>query len=115
MYVILRIVFNVIAVYKNCVCSRNETQRNGLLVTDGGGIRGVLTTMALHSGRREVVKSGCHTLAILSDIQGQGARIAGADGVKVMVCCLSVIDKFSCLRTRVLSNCQYSFSLSLPL
>lgn len=39
--------------------------------------------MALHSGRREVVKSGCHTLAILSDIQGQGARIAGADGVKV--------------------------------
>lgn len=60
-----------------------EKQRNGLLVTDGGGIRGVLTTMALHSGRREVVKSGCHTLAILSDIQGQGARIAGADGVKV--------------------------------
>lgn len=60
-------------------------QRNGLLVTDGGGIRGVLTTMALHSGRREVVKSGCHTLAILSDIQGQGARIAGADGVKVVV------------------------------
>lgn len=58
-------------------------QRNGLLVTDGGGIRGVLTTMALHSSRREVVKSGCHTLAILSDIQGQGARIAGADGVKV--------------------------------
>lgn len=39
--------------------------------------------MALHIGRREVVKSGCHTLAILSDIQGQGARIAGADGVKV--------------------------------
>lgn len=61
------------------------TKRNGLLVTDGGGIRGVLTTMALHSGRREVVKSGCHTLAILSDIQGQGARIAGADGVKVVV------------------------------
>ncbi len=61
----------------------HEKQRNGLLVTDGGGIRGVLTTMALHSGKREVVKSGCHTLAILSDIQGQGARIAGADGVKV--------------------------------
>lgn len=38
--------------------------------------------MGLHSGRREVVKSGCHALAILSDIQGQGARIAGADGVK---------------------------------
>lgn len=58
-------------------------QRNGLLVSAGGGIRGVLTTMGLHSGRREVVKSGCHALAILSDIQGQGARIAGADGVKV--------------------------------
>lgn len=39
--------------------------------------------MSLHSGKREVVKSGCHALAILSDIQGQGARIAGADGVKV--------------------------------
>ena len=39
--------------------------------------------MALHNSRRDVVKSGCHTLAILSDIQGQGARIAGADGVKV--------------------------------
>lgn len=62
---------------------RPTMQRNGLLVTDGGGIRGVLATMALHSGRRDVVKSGCHTLAILSDIQGQGARIAGADGVKV--------------------------------
>lgn len=54
------------------------------MVTDGGGIRGVLTTMGLHTGRREVVKSGCHALAILSDIQGQGARIAGADGVKVL-------------------------------
>lgn len=58
-------------------------QRNGLLLTDGGGIKAVLTAMGLHSGRREVVKSGCHALAILSDIQGQGARIAGADGVKV--------------------------------
>lgn len=58
-------------------------QRNGRLVTDAGGIRVVLSTIALHNGRREVVKSGCHALAILSDIQGQGARIAGADGVKV--------------------------------
>lgn len=48
--------------------------------------------MALHSGRREVVKSGCHTLAILSDIQGQGARIAGADGVKVYL----AIDQVRC-------------------
>ncbi|CAM9668975.1 unnamed protein product [Ectocarpus sp. 4 AP-2014] len=69
-------------------------QRNGLLVTDGGGIRAVLTTMALHSGRREVVKSGCHTLAILSDIQGQGARIAGADGVKVLLPALRAHVRF---------------------
>lgn len=46
--------------------------------------------MALHSNRREVVKSGCHALAILSDIQGQGARIAGADGVKVCASLLGV-------------------------
>eukprot|EP00752_Nemacystus_decipiens_P005218 g4737.t1 len=69
-------------------------QRNGLLVTDGGGIRGVLATMALHSDRREVVKSGCHTLAILSDIQGQGARIAGADGVKVLLPALRAHVRF---------------------
>ncbi|CAN0200953.1 unnamed protein product, partial [Discosporangium mesarthrocarpum] len=69
-------------------------QRNGLLVTEGGGVRGVLETLGLHTSRREVVKSGCHALAILSDIQGQGARIAGADGVKVLLPALRAHVRF---------------------
>ena len=33
----------------------------------------------------ELVKSGCHALAILSDNRGEGAKIAGAGGVKVLL------------------------------
>ena len=32
-----------------------------------------------------MVKSGCHALAILSDSQGQGAKISAADGVKILL------------------------------
>lgn len=46
----------------------------------------MLTIMAVHNIRRDVVKSGCHALAILSDIRGQGAKIADGGGVKVMRC-----------------------------
>jgi len=37
----------------------------------------------------EVVKSGCHTLAILSDVKGQASKIAFAGGVPII---LSLLD-----------------------
>ena len=41
--------------------------------------------MEEHVAHAELVKSGCHALAILSDNRGEGAKIASAGGVKVLL------------------------------
>lgn len=60
-------------------------ERNVLLVAELSGVKAVLGAMSLHNGRHDVVKSGCHALAILSDVPGQGTRIAEAGGVRVLL------------------------------
>ena len=38
-----------------------------------------------HSSHEELAKSGCHTLAILSDNRGEGSKIAAGGGVRVLL------------------------------
>jgi len=45
----------------------------------------ILSLMEEHASHEEVVKSGCHTLAILSDNRGEGGKIAGLGGVRVLL------------------------------
>jgi len=63
-------------------------ERNGLQMSEAGAIYEILAILSAHIHRGDMVKSGCHALAILSDIQGQGAKIARANGVKVVLAAL---------------------------
>ena len=60
-------------------------ERNAREVSETGAISLILESIGEHGGKGELVKSGCHALAILSDSQGQGAKISAADGVKVLL------------------------------
>ena len=60
-------------------------ERNSREVSETGAITLILDSINEHCGKGELVKSGCHALAILSDSQGQGAKISAADGVKVLL------------------------------
>jgi hypothetical protein len=58
-------------------------------VAGSGVVAIVLEVMLQHGGRGDLVKSACHTLAILSDTKGQGASIARAGGVTALLPALS--------------------------
>ncbi|GMH63199.1 hypothetical protein TrST_g12401 [Triparma strigata] len=60
-------------------------ERNSREVSETGAITLILESIREHCSKGELVKSGCHALAILSDSQGQGAKISAADGVKVLL------------------------------
>jgi len=60
-------------------------ERNAREVSETGAISLILESINEHGGKGELVKSGCHALAILSDSQGQGTKISAADGVKVLL------------------------------
>ncbi|CAN0221405.1 unnamed protein product, partial [Phaeothamnion confervicola] len=70
---------------------------NALAVGAAGGAALALEAVGLHCRRREVVKSGCHALAILSDVRGQGARLAEEGGVAVMLLVLRLHTRFVAL------------------
>ena len=46
------------------------------MVSSLGFISVVLSTLAMHKNFMDVVKSACHTLAILSDVKSQASSIA---------------------------------------
>ncbi|CAM9356747.1 unnamed protein product [Chrysoparadoxa australica] len=64
-------------------------ESNGNLISESSGVKSILDAVALHKSRREVVKSGCHVLAILSDSAGQGSQICQAGGAKVLLSVLA--------------------------
>ena len=56
-------------------------EENARIVSSQEGITKILAAMTLHKETADVVKSGCHALAILSDVKGQASKIAFAGGV----------------------------------
>ena len=60
-------------------------EENARIVSSHEGVTRILAAMTLHKGTAEVVKSGSHALAILSDVKGQAAKIAVAGGVPTLL------------------------------
>jgi cytosolic carboxypeptidase protein 2/3 len=71
---------------------------NARIVTSQDGIAKILTVLAQHrdsASPPEIVKSGCHTLAILSDIKGHASKIAQAGGVMIILPLLDLHSAYS--------------------
>lgn len=66
-----------------------NNEDNARSVSALGIIPVVVASLSRHKTSSEVVKSGCHSLAILSDVKGQASKIAFAGGVPVI---LSLLD-----------------------
>ena len=60
-------------------------EENARMVSSQDGITKILTATVVHKDVSEVVKSGCHALAILSDVKGQASKIAFAGGVAAIL------------------------------
>lgn len=69
-----------------------NNEENARTVSSLGIIPVVVASLSRHKLSTEVVKSGCHTLAILSDVKGQASKIAFAGGVPII---LSLLDAHS--------------------
>lgn len=67
-----------------------NNEDNARSVSALGIIPVVVASLSRHKTNSEVVKSGCHALAILSDVKGQASKIAFAGGVPVI---LSLLDQ----------------------
>lgn len=80
---LLPFIFDAIA---SIIVNNEENARN---VSSLGIIPVIVGTLNRHKASKEVVKSGCHTLAILSDVKGQASKIAFAGGVPII---LSLLD-----------------------
>jgi hypothetical protein len=66
-----------------------NNEENARTVSSLGIVPVVVASLSRHKTCMEVVKSGCHTLAILSDVKGQASKIAFAGGVPII---LSLLD-----------------------
>ena len=64
-------------------------EENAKMMSVQDGITLILSTLAKLRTHTDVVKSGCHALAILSDVKGQANKIALAGGVVII---LSLLD-----------------------
>lgn len=64
-------------------------EENAKMMSTQDGITLVLSTLAKLKNNTDVVKSGCHALAILSDVKGQANKIALGGGVVII---LSLLD-----------------------
>lgn len=67
---------------------------NGRNISLLGYIQSVLLSMNKYKNLAEIVKSGCHSLAILSDIKGQASKIAFAGGVSHILLLLDIHPSF---------------------
>jgi len=67
-----------------------SNEDNARTVSSLGLIPLVVASLGRHKLIMEVVKSGCHTLAILSDVKGQASKIAFAGGVPIILSLLDV-------------------------
>ena len=62
---------------------------NAKTVSSLGFIPLVISSISRHKATMDIVKSGCHALAILTDVKGQASKIAFAGGVSTI---LPVLD-----------------------
>lgn len=69
---LLPFIFDALA---SLIVSNEENARN---VSSLGFIPLIITSLGRHKQVVEIVKSGCHSLAILSDVKGQASKIAFA-------------------------------------
>ncbi len=58
---------------------------NARMVSSLGFIPLVITSITRHRAAVDIVKSGCHALAILTDVKGQASKIAFAGGVTTIL------------------------------
>jgi hypothetical protein len=86
---LLPFIFDAIA----SIIVNNEENARG--VSSLGIIPIVVSSLSRHKGSKEVVKSGCHTLAILSDVKGQASKIAFAGGVPIILSLLDLHPHYS--------------------
>ena len=68
---------------------------NARSVSSLGVIPLIITSLGRHKATAEVVKSGCHALAILSDVKGQASKIAFAGGVPTILVLLDLHPAYS--------------------
>lgn len=68
---------------------------NARTVSSLGFIPLVISSIARHKVALDIVKSGCHALAILTDVKGQASKIAFAGGVATILPILDLHPAFS--------------------
>lgn len=67
-----------------------NNEDNARSVSALGMIPVVVAALDRHRQQKEVVKSGCHALAILSDVKGHASKVAFAGGVAVILALLDL-------------------------
>lgn len=72
-----------------------NNEENARAVSSLGIIPVIVSSVSRHKTSKEVVKSGCHTLAILSDVKGQASKVAFAGGVGVILALLDLHPMYS--------------------
>jgi len=72
-----------------------SNEENARIVSSLGIVPLIVSSLGRHKGVMEVVKSGCHALAILSDVKGQASKIAFAGGVPVILSLLDTHPSYS--------------------
>lgn len=72
-----------------------SNEENARTVSSLGIIPLTVSSLARHKKATDVVKSGCHALAILSDVKGQASKIAFAGGVSIILSLLDVHPTYS--------------------
>jgi hypothetical protein len=75
-------------------------QPNSVAVFRAGAIPIVLRVLQQHVARGELLKSGCHALAIFSDVEGHGSAIADAGGILVLMAALRAHPRHTDLQVR---------------
>lgn len=72
-----------------------SNEENARIVSSLGIVPLIVSSLGRHKGATEVVKSGCHALAILSDVKGQASKIAFAGGVPIILSLLDTHPSYS--------------------
>ena len=86
---LLPFVFDAIAAL---IVGNEDTART---VSSLGFIPLVIAAITLHKTSVDIVKAGCHALAILTDVKGQASKIAFAGGVTCMLPLLDAHPSYS--------------------
>lgn len=72
-----------------------SNEENARIVSSLGIVPLIVSSLGRHKVATEVVKSGCHALAILSDVKGQASKIAFAGGVPIILSLLDTHPSYS--------------------